>query len=469
MREVNRMAEGYVTLNEAAELEGIRYETMKKRVQRAPDKYHITMDQRIGGGKEMVMVAVDSLSKKARDTWKEREKVKEISDGPSVNADRDAAPEIPWYVNEDVDWYREHHKEAWYRAVELGNVVREFLEYSEKGRSGYAEKLARERTGKGMRTFYRYVKAYQEAAAWAYRMRGQDGCNYDYLKVLALCRKPKESGTFPSFTPEVRQAIKNIWFNKEFAANQGTREMLYDKLQLLKEVNHWEKIPSYQSVARYITYLMEDEGMKNAWYLASHGEREYKNKVMGKSLRDTTVLMPMEMVMGDEHTFDCWVQYRYPNGKVAPIRPVLVAWIDVRSRMIFGDVVCHHANSDILKESLVKLINTPGCGVPMCLLIDNGRDYTAKAMTGVARNVRSVADSDYIDATGGFYSQLGIEYVHRALPYQPWTKTQVERFFGSVCSRFTKWFASYTGTLTAPAQTRRSQRISSGCATVGSC
>lgn len=442
------MAEGYVTLNEAAELEGIGYETMKKRVQRTPDKYNITMDQRRSGGKEMVMVAVASLSKKARDAWKEREKVKEISGGSSADAGEDAAPETPWYVNEDVDWYREHHKESWYRAMELCNAVREFLEYSDKGRSGYAEKVARERTGKGTRTFYRYVKAYQEAAAWAYRLQKQDGCNYDHLKVLALCRKPKESGTFPSFTPEVRQAIKNIWFNKEFAANQGTREMLYEKLQLLKEVNRWEKIPSYQSVARYITYLMEDEGMKNAWYLAGHGEREYKNKVMGKALRDATVLLPMEMVMGDEHTFDCWVQYQYPNGKTVPIRPVLVAWIDVRSRMIFGDVICHHANSDILKESLVKLINTPGCGVPLYLLIDNGKDYTAKAMTGVARSVRSIPGSDYIDATGGFYSQLGIECVHRALPYQPWTKTQVERFFGGVCSRFTKWFTSYTGTLT---------------------
>ena len=442
------MAEGYVTLNEAAELEGIGYDTMQKRVRRTPEKYHVKMEQRDSGGRECVVVDVFALSKKARDAWKEREKVKEISGGLAADEDGNAAPEMPWYVTGDVDWYREQHKESWYRAMELCNVVREFLEYSEKGRSGYAEKLARERTGKGMRTFYRYVKAYQEAAAWAYQMQQKDGCNYDHLKVLALCRKPKESGTFPSFTPEVRQAIKNIWFNREFAANQGTREMLYEKLKLLKEVNHWEKIPSYQSVARYITYLMEDEGMKNAWYLASHGEREYKNRVMGKALRDATVLMPMEMVMGDEHTFDCWVQYQYPNGKTVPIRPVLVAWIDVRSRMIFGDVICHHANSDILKESLIKLINTPGCGVPMYLLIDNGKDYTAKAMTGVARSVRSIPGSDYIDATGGFYSQLGIECVHRALPYQPWTKTQVERFFGGVCSRFSKWFTSYTGTLT---------------------
>lgn len=442
------MAETYVTLNEAAELEGVRYNTMVQKLRRNPEKYKIKSDQRDGGGRELVFVRVDSLSKKARDAWAERERVKELAGGMPDDADAETPAEVPWYVNEDVDYYQEHHKEAWYRAMELCNVVREFLEYNSKGRSSYAEKLAREQTGKGMRTFYRYVKAYQEAAAWAYELEKQDGCNYDHLKVLALCRKPKESGTFPSFTPEVRQAIKNIWFNKEFAANQGTREMLYDKLQTLKEINRWEKIPSYQSVVRYIAYLMEDEGMKNAWYLASHGIREYKNKVMGKALRDATVLMPMEMVMGDEHTFDCWVSYTYPNGRTAPIKPVLVAWIDVRSRRVLGDVICHHANSEILKESLIKLINTPGCGVPEYLLIDNGKDYTAKVMTGVPRAVRNIQDCDYVDATGGFYYKLGIEDVHRALPYQPWTKTQVERFFGGVCSRFTKWMGSYTGTLT---------------------
>lgn len=443
------MDDSYVTLEEAAELENVKYFTLHKRMLRNPEKYKTVTEKRADGGGDRVYVSVSSLSKKARDAYAERERVKSLAEGLDDGTDEPVSEGVPWYVDMDADYYREQHTEAWYQAMELCNAVRQFLEYSSKGRRSYAEQIAREQTGKGLRTFYRYVKAYQEAAAWAYRLEKQDGCNYEHLKVLALCRKPKESGTFPSFTPEVRQAIKNIWFNKEFAVNRGTREMLYDKLTQLAAINHWEKIPSYQSVTRYISYLMNEEGMKNAWYLASHGEREYKNKVMGKALRDATVLMPMEMVMGDEHTFDCWVSYRHPNGRSTPIKPVLVAWVDVRSRMVFGDIICHHANSDILKESVIKMINTPECGVPKQLLIDNGKDYTAHVMTGVPRNIRNASDQNgYIDVTGGFYYKLGIEDVHRALPYQPWTKTQVERFFGGVCSRFTKWLGSYTGTLT---------------------
>ena len=329
------MADAYVTLNEAAELEGTTYATMQRRVHRNPEKFLIDKEQRETGGKEMIMVAISSLSKKARTAWKEREKLKTVAEAPIQEADQ--AGETPWYVEEDIDWYIENRKEDWYKAMELGNIVREFLEYDERGRTEFAETFAQERLGKGKRTLYRYTKAYQEASAWADKMHKQDGGNYDFFKVLCLCRKPKEAGTFPSFTPEVKQVIKNIWFNKEFAQNQGTREMLYEKLQAIANINNWEKIPSYQSVARYISHLMNDEGMRNAWYLASRGEREYKNKVMVKGERNTKDLQVMQVVMGDEHTFDCWVAYTHPNGKVTAIKPHLVAWVDIKSRSSAGE------------------------------------------------------------------------------------------------------------------------------------
>ena len=75
------MADTYVTLNEAAELESIGYDTMKKRIHRNPEKFLITKEQRETGGKEMTMVAISSLSKKARTAWKEREKLKDICEG----------------------------------------------------------------------------------------------------------------------------------------------------------------------------------------------------------------------------------------------------------------------------------------------------------------------------------------------------------------------------------------------------
>lgn len=444
--------EEYVTLDEAARLEEVEYESMKKRIQRTNGKYIAKTIKDGNVGRDAVYVKISTLSRKAQESYRH---MQEMTTKPADEPPK----EEPWYVGTDPEWYMENFEEQYYKAVELGNIIRQFLDYDENNRSRYAEEFAQKYLGKGQRTLYRYMKSYVEASAWAIRKGKEDGKNYDYFKVLCLCRKPKPTDEFPSFTPEVKQLIKNIWFNKDFATNRGTREMLYDKLQEMARLNKWEKIPSYQSVARYINYLMNDEDMYNAWCLASYGIRDYKNRRMLKGVRDTTALQVMEIVQGDEHTFDCWVAYKNPNGKISAIKPKLVAWIDTRSRAIMGDVICKDANSRILKKSLLKLIYHNADGVPKYLFIDNGKDYTAETMTGRKRNDRGSEykslidgkecfDLEFDDEVRGFYRSIGIVDDHRAMPYEPWSKGQIERFFGGVCSRFTKWMTSYTGTLT---------------------
>lgn len=123
------MADTYVTLNEAAELESIGYDTMKKRIHRNPEKFLITKEQRETGGKEMTMVAISSLSKKARTAWKEREKLKAVAEAPVQEADQ--AEDTPWYVEEDIDWYIENHKNEWYKATRQGQDIQAEQESSE--------------------------------------------------------------------------------------------------------------------------------------------------------------------------------------------------------------------------------------------------------------------------------------------------------------------------------------------------
>lgn len=444
----------YVSLDEAAKLENISYEAVKKNAQRG--KY-ITKNQKTEGtgGKQAVLIAVSSLSKQAQEAYRKCRDLKELAEPEQEPEAVKTGEAVPWYVNADLNWYVENYKTQYYKAVELGNIIRRYLSYDDKYRSRYAEEFAEQYLGKGQRTLYRYVQAYTEAQAWAIRKDKEDGGNHDFYKVLCLCRKPKESGQFPSFTPQVKQAIKNIWFNKNFAANMGTREMLYEKLKEIGKLNDWKQIPSYQSVARYIAFLMEEERMGNSRYMAERGLVDYKNRRMIKATRSTVGLDVMEIVQGDEHTFDCFVSYKNANGKVTAIRPKLVAWIDTRSRAILGDVICKDANSRILKRSLLKLILHDAGSVPKYLFIDNGKDYTAKTMTGRSRKERNSLidggecfDIEFDDVTKGFYKSIGIVDDHRAMPYEPWSKGQIERFFGGVCSRFSRWMTSYVGTLT---------------------
>ena len=345
----------------------------------------------------------------------------------------------------DLNHYTEQNKKAFYEAVELAARVQDFIDYDGPDRTAYAERYALG-LGVSLPTLYRYVENVLKASAWALKMEKEDGQSRDYFRALALCRKPREKASFPSLTDEQKALIENIWFDRRFAANLGTIEMLYEKFEEVAEGRGWESYPSIKTVARYIKHLMDKPGAESARYLAANGVREWKNKKMLKGRRDATSLKVMEYVVGDEHTFDFWVQWVAPNGKVKAVRPKLVAWMDMRSRAIVGDVACVNANGDTLKESLVKMLYSHPGGVPHILHVDNGKDYTKKELTGQSRRKRNI-DFAFDSETVGFYQSIGIEEVGRSLPYQPWDKP-IERFFSTVCSKFSKWFESYTGTLT---------------------
>lgn len=429
------MVNVFISLEEAAKYENSSYEALKKKIQRNPEAFKTKTEPAINGGKDRILVALSSLSKQSRRSYKEAQG---IIGGDVVISEQ--AEGLPWYLNIDLNWYMDQFPKQYYEAVEFSNKIREFLDYGDEDRTAFADDFAKE-IGLSQRTLYRYSQAYLEASAWALKLSKGDGKNYDFFKILALCRKPKVKFTFPSISDEIKAFVENVWFDKAFAANDGTIEMLYSKLEQVAQARGWE-YPSYQTIARYINYLMEDQRGKNAHFLAAKGTREYKNKAMVKRLRDTGALPVMGLVQGDEHTFDCWVQYKFPNGKVRAIKPKLVAWIDTRTRVLMGDLICLQPNSQVLKQSLLKLIYN--WGVPQWLLIDNGKDYTAEPMTGRKRTERVCFDNE----VKGFYRSIGIQDDMRSLPYQPWSKAQIERFFGTVCGMFTKWLWSYTGTLT---------------------
>lgn len=434
------MPDVFIGLKEAAEFEGVKYNTLVQRIKRSPNQYKTRTQPQENGGREQVLISVGSLTAKGRKAWRAAQKI----DGRDVVIEK-RTESAPWYVGVDLNHYTEQHKKAFYEAVELAARVQDFIDYDGPDRTAYAERYALG-LGVSLPTLYRYVDNILKANAWALKMEKEDGQSRDYFRALSLCRKPREKASFPSLTDEQKALIENIWFDRRFAANLGTIEMLYEKFEEVAEGRGWESYPSIKTVARYIKHLMDKPGAESARYLAANGVREWKNKKMLKGRRDATSLKVMEYVVGDEHTFDFWVQWVAPNGKVKAVRPKLVAWMDMRSRAIVGDVACVNANGDTLKESLVKMLYSHPGGVPHILHVDNGKDYTKKELTGQSRRKRNI-DFAFDAETVGFYQSIGIEEVGRSLPYQPWDKP-IERFFSTVCSKFSKWFESYTGTLT---------------------
>ena len=91
------MPEVYIPLEEAAELESIAYETLKKRLQRNPAAFKTKTQPRESGGKEQVLVSVASLSPKAKKAHKAAQKI----EGRDVIIERRAA-NLPWYIEADT-------------------------------------------------------------------------------------------------------------------------------------------------------------------------------------------------------------------------------------------------------------------------------------------------------------------------------------------------------------------------------
>ena len=434
----------YVTLQEAANLEGLKYYGMLTRLHRNPEQYNIEYRSRkIGNGKDEVMVAVSSLSPKARRAWRAAQK----ADGRDAVISSRTTEARPWYVDADLNHYIEQNRRAYYEAVETANVVQRFIDYSgDEPRAAVAQRVA---AGLGIspQSLYRCREKLLEASAWALRCAAEDGQNHDHFKVLALCRKPRAKETFPSLSAEQRAIIENIWFHKDFVQNKPTVELLYGQFEEAAKDRGWETYPSVKTVGRYISYLMDSPGVSSAHYLAANGLREWKNKKQVKCKRDTSTLDVMEYVVADAHTFDVWVQYTTPNGKVKAIRPVLVAWEDVRSRRILGTIVCEHSNTQIVKESFIKMVYETGC-VPLEVHMDNGKDFANHETLGQDRKLRGM-ETPFMDAEAkGFYLAMGVKRWSRSLPFQPWDKP-IERAFSTFCLRFSSKFSSYVGTLTA--------------------
>jgi transposase InsO family protein len=404
------------------------------------------------GGKDNVLVALSSLSVKAQRAYNAS-----LAVTRQENAEESDGPTPPWYVNGDYQAYIENNRDHYNKAIALCQQIKAYLEqiddvpYSQKKPMAIA---FAKKNGMSVENFYIKVRKYNEALKWAAIQEQKDGHSYYFYTALALCPEPREKNKFPSLSPQMKAFIKSKWFSKEFAQNQSTIQMLYELLEQEGEKKKWI-IPTYDTVWRYVRWLMKTYNSEH--YLAANGIREWKRNKMFKGRRDIKALAVNEVHMGDVHTFDCWVQITRPNGRVTAIKPCLAGWMDVRSHCLTGWVICDIPNQQIMKESLRRVIYEkanpafPFRGVPKFLQIDNGKEYTAKDLTGRERSVRVSFDSD----TEGFYRSIGIQDDWRSLPYQPWSKAEIERFFRTICDSFTRWLSSYVGSLTGSRTTSK--------------
>jgi putative transposase len=160
-------------------------------------------------------------------------------------------------------------------------------------------------------------------------------------------------------------------------------------------------------------------------------------------VRDKSALHALQAVNADFHKFDVFVRWPAGNGEEPQIiRPQMVAFQDIYSGRIVAWRLDQTPNSTAVMLCAGDMISE--WGIPEHVLLDNGREFAAKAITGGASTrYRFKVKEDDIP---GLFTALGCT-IHWATPYSGQSKP-IERAFRDMCSAISKdprFAGAYTG------------------------
>jgi len=218
-------------------------------------------------------------------------------------------------------------------------------------------------------------------------------------------------------------------FLKYCNPNQPTASWCIDQLRHHAKQQGW-RLPSDATMRRYLMSIPPETRDRYR-----KGEKYWREHYLPSVLRDYESMVPAETYDSDHRQFN--VAVRYPSGKI--LFPWITAWADMRSRKVLGYEVAAIPSSDTINLSLKHTIER--YGAPEHIIIDNGRDYSAKQFTGgQAKRFRFKVNEDEL---AGVYKLLGIE-PHFAIPANAQAKP-IERWFLTLEEHFDKAFPAYRG------------------------
>ncbi|MGK2740565.1 transposase domain-containing protein [Tepidicaulis sp. LMO-SS28] len=214
--------------------------------------------------------------------------------------------------------------------------------------------------------------------------------------------------------------------------SQRPFEICYEDLKRLANQKGWS-LPSARTLKRRI----EQEIPKPVRVLHREGPRALA-RMYPPQERDRSALHALEAVNVDGHKFDVFV--RWPDGTIG--RVILVAIQDLYSNKILAWRVDRTENTDLVRLAFKDVFET--FGIPDRCLLDNGRAFASKYITGGTPNRFRFKVKP--EEPVGILTALGI-ILCWATPYSGQSKP-IERAFRELCDRIAKHPAcegAYTG------------------------
>jgi len=259
---------------------------------------------------------------------------------------------------------------------------------------------------------------------------------------LALVRGIERQDRLPALAPRHRGGGKEaeidpaLWlmFKSDYLRlEQATLSSVYDRVAD-KAKQMGVSMPSERTLRR----RLEREIDPGILRYRREGEEALRRSVPAQR-RTVDHLHALECVNIDGHKFDVFVKHP-ETGK--PIRPMMVAIQDIHSRKFVAWRLAVSENSATVRLAFADLFRT--YGIPKACVLDNGRGFASKWITGGAKSRYRFKIKDE-DPTG-LLTGLDIA-IHWALPYRGQSKP-IERAFRDLCDTVAKHPAmagAYTG------------------------
>lgn len=146
---------------------------------------------------------------------------------------------------------------------------------------------------------------------------------------------------------------------------------IYRRAKAEAQARGWV-IPSYETVKR----LVNAEG-RAVLAMMREGRDVREQTIYPAHPRDYSTLALHEVWCSDGRKADVFV--KWPDGTVG--RPIVIAWMEVRSRKILGYYVDQVESAEGVRRSLRQALEHANA-VPQNALIDNGMGYAAKMLSG---------------------------------------------------------------------------------------
>jgi hypothetical protein len=249
---------------------------------------------------------------------------------------------------------------------------------------------------------------------WAERTYGRPRVDWLAYLVPQYAGRKAEADCHP----DAWDAIKTDYL-------RGERPNIADCVRRLKKLaaeNGW-KIPSDKTLARRLQAIPETTRV------FKRVGPEALARLYPAQERDKTSLHALEAVNADGHKFDVFVQW---PGEKSPVRPALIAFQDVFSGMILSWRLARGETSHAVLLAFGDLVEN--WGIPEHAILDNGRAFASKDITGgVANRYRFKVKAD---EPAGVMTNLDVK-VHWATPYHGQAKP-IERAFRDMCESIAK-------------------------------